>query len=359
MMLFEHLKLKSHELVNRFIRSATCEYMADENGVPDDRFLELYQKLASGGIGMVISGYAYVMPNGKSNPGQSGIYSDELIPAWKRITRLFQDSDSLFLLQIVHGGRQVRLKHHPGPIWAPSPVPDPVYKTHPLEMTVEQIKEVAEAFIQAADRAGKAGFDGIQLHCAHGYLLSQFLSPYTNWRDDDYGGDQERRSRLVTDIISGIRERMEDSFIISAKLNGDDFVSGGLIPDQAVTSALLMKNAGLDLIEVSGGISESKTGAVRRNIISMDQEGYFRQHSRRIRREVGLPTAVVGGFRTFSVMEKSIISGDADLVSLCRPFIREPQLVLRAEKKMPLRSHCISCNRCFNPRGLRCWQLDD
>lgn len=358
-MLFDPLKLKSHELINRIIRSATCEYLADEKGVPGDRFLELYRILASGRIGMVISGYAYVMPNGKSNPGQSGMYSDALIPAWKKVTRLFRDSSSLFLLQIVHGGRQVRLKHHQGAIWAPSPVPDPVYKTRPVQMTVEQIGEVTESFINAADRARKAGFDGIQLHVAHGYLLSQFISPYTNRRDDDYGGNQERRSRLVTDIISGIRKQIGDDFIISAKLNGEDFVPGGLELTQAVATALLMKNAGLDFIEVSGGMSESKLGAVRRDITSIEQEGYFRQHSKRIRRDVELPTASVGGFRTVSVMERSIVSGEADFISLCRPFIREPHLVLQAEKKKQLSSRCISCNRCFNPRGLRCWQLDE
>jgi len=356
MKVLESLTLKSHELINRFIRSATCEYMADEKGVPEDRFVELYRQLAFGGIGIVISGYAYVMPNGKSNPGQSAIYSDELIPAWKKVTRIFQDSPSLFLLQIVHGGRQVRPKHHQGPIWAPSAVPDHAYKTRPQEMTVAQIEEVSEAFIQAADRARQAGFDGVQLHVAHGYLLSQFISPYTNRRNDAYGGDQKKRTRLVVDIINGIKKRVGDEFIVSAKINGEDFVPGGLKLEQAVASAQLMKNAGLDLIEVSGGMAESRLGTVRRDIKSIDQEGYFRQHSRMICRQVKIPTAVVGGFRTLSVMEQTISSGEADFISLCRPFIREPQLVLHFEKALQKRASCVSCNRCFNPRGLKCWQ---
>ena len=129
MISFDPLALKKFQTVNRFVRSATCEYMADEDGRPDKRFLELYKKLSEGNIGIIISGYAYVMPNGKSNPGQSGIYSDDLVSSWQEVTKIVRDSGSIFLMQIVHGGRQVRKKGNPGPIWAPSAVPDTKFKT--------------------------------------------------------------------------------------------------------------------------------------------------------------------------------------------------------------------------------------
>jgi 2,4-dienoyl-CoA reductase-like NADH-dependent reductase (Old Yellow Enzyme family) len=356
-MIFKPAVLKSLPLMNRFIRSAACEYMADETGVPGPGFVELYGKLSKEKIGMVITGYSYVMTDGKSNPGQSGIYADELIPAWKNVTRLFENSKTLFLLQIVHGGRQVRPKHHTGSILAPSAVPDPAYKTEPQEMTSSQIREVIRAFIQAAVRAEMAGFDGIQLHVAHGYLLNQFISPHTNRRHDEYGGNQKKRTRAVTDIISGIRKTVNDRFVISAKLNGEDFINGGLSLLQALASAKLMKNAGLDFIEVSGGMAESGPVSVRKNIDSLDQEGYFRDHARAIRRETGIPTAVVGGFRTLSLMQDVIEAGDADFISLCRPFIREPGIVSRFQSGKQNRASCISCNRCFNPRGLKCWQV--
>jgi 2,4-dienoyl-CoA reductase-like NADH-dependent reductase (Old Yellow Enzyme family) len=224
-------------------------------------------------------------------------------------------------------------------------------------MTVGQIQQVAEAFIRAAVRAEEAGFDGIQLHAAHGYLLSQFLSPYTNQREDAYGGDQERRSRLVVEILAGIKSKVKSDFIIGGKINGEDFVPGGLKPKDALTTARLMKRAGLDFIEVSGGMAESKLGAVRKGIDSSSREGYFRANSREIRNVLELPTACVGGFRSVSVMEDTIASGDADFISMCRPFIREPRLVARLKNEGRRKARCVSCNRCFNPRGLKCWQL--
>jgi 2,4-dienoyl-CoA reductase-like NADH-dependent reductase (Old Yellow Enzyme family) len=356
MICFQPLALKKFQTVNRFVRSAACEYLADNDGKPGKGFIEVYKKLVKGNIGIIITGFAYVMPNGKSTPGQSGIYSDDLIPPWKEVTEILRDSGSIFLMQIVHGGRQVRPKGNPGPIWAPSAVPDESkYKTRPLEMTGSQVKEVSDAFIKAAGRAEQAGFDGIQLHVAHGYLLSQFLSPYTNRRTDDYGGSQEKRTRIVTEIIKGIKQVVNEKFIISAKLNGEDFIGGGLTLKQAIESAKFLKAAGLDFIEISGGTAESRLGAVRKNIDNIDQEGYLRDHAKAIRKEVGIPTASVGGYRTLEVIEQTLRSGDADLISLCRPFIREPDLLLKFKANEIKKASCISCNKCFNPKGLRCW----
>jgi len=357
MNIFEPFSIGKIKTVNRLMRSATCEYMADENGRPKENLTALYKNLAKNKIGIIMTGYSYVLPNGKSNPGQSGIYSDDLIPAWQEVTRGVKNSSSLFLMQIVHGGRQVRLKNHIGPIWAPSAVPDSAFKTEPLEMTSAQIGEVIEAFIKAAVRAEKAGFHGIQLHVAHGYLLSQFLSPYTNRRSDAYGGDQEKRTRIVIEIIKENKEKTADAFIISAKTNCEDFVPGGINLQQAVTSAKLMKQAGLDCIEVSGGMGESKAGAVRKGIETIDDEGYFLSHAQALRLEVGLPTAAVGGFRSLRLMDQVLTEGSVDFISLCRPFIREPDLLTKFERKESDRASCISCNRCFNPKGIRCRQI--
>ncbi len=357
MILNTPLSIKNSQTVNRFVRSATCEYMADETGRPKQELIDLYRTLAGARIGIFITGYCYVMINGKSNPGQSGIYSDDLIPTWKEVTGCFTGSPSLLLMQIVHGGRQVRLKGHTGPIWAPSPIPDKKFATEPLEMTQSQIEEVIDAFIAAAQRAHHAGFHGVQLHVAHGYLLSQFLSPYTNQRTDSYGGNQENRTRIVVEIITGLKKALPDDFIISAKVNGEDCLDNGLSLDMAVESAKLMKQAGLDFIEVSGGMGESKAGAVRKYIDTVDDEGYFLPHARRIRQETGLITATVGGFRTFQRMEEVLETGDADLVSLCRPFIRQPNLVDIFTSGSAARLDCVSCNGCFNPRGIRCRHL--
>ena len=357
MTIFEPLSIKKYKTINRLMRSATCEYMADEDGRPKESLIELYRNLVDGKTGIIMTGYCYVLPNGKSNPGQSGIYSDDLIPVWRNIIKEVENSPTLILMQVVHGGRQVRKKNHPGPIWAPSAVPDTVFKTEPLEMTPAEIEEVIAAFVNAAVRAEKIGCRGVQFHVAHGYLLSQFLSPYTNRRSDAYGGDQEKRTRIVIEIIERTKEKVAKDFIISAKVNGEDFVPGGLTLQQAVISAKLMKQAGLDFIEVSGGMVESKAGAVRKNIETTADEGYFNTHARAIRSETGLLTAAVGGFRSLSVMEDTLTSGTADLISLCRPLIREPDLSVKFENKVTLRAACISCNRCFNPKGIRCRQI--
>lgn len=342
---------------NRLVRSATCEYMAGADGRPVGKLIELYNQLAQGNIGVVITGFSYVLPNGRSNPGQTGIYSDDLIPDWQKISSLFSQSPSLLLMQIVHGGRQVRAKTHEGPVWAPSAVPDTVYKTEPREMTTEEIETLIDAFVRAAVRAEEAGFDGIQLHAAHGYLLSQFLSPYTNRRDDAYGGNQEKRCRIVVDIIKKIKAKVDDRFIIAAKINGQDFVGGGMTLNQAVETAKGMARAGLDFLEVSGGMGEARNSTIKTGIESIEQEGYFRHHGRAIRDAVGIPTAVVGGFRTLGLMDETVKSGAADFISLSRPFIREPDLALKFSSREANRAACRSCSRCFNPRGICCKHL--
>jgi len=354
MKIFTPFPIQDVTVHNRLIRSATCEYMADETGCPDDRFLSLYQTLAKGEIGIVVTGFCYVMENGKSTPGQCGIHDDALIPAWKEVTSLFRNTSSILLMQIVHGGRQVRPKGHVGPIWAPSAVPDPAYKTTPVEMGTADIQTVVQAFSDAARRAEAAGFQGIQLHMGHGYLLSQFLSPYTNRRSDAYGGDQSKRTRLAADIVRAIKETVSPGFLVTAKINAEDCLGGGLILNQAVISAMVLEKAGLDMIEVSGGMAESTLGPVRKDILKTEDEGYYRFHGGAIRRSVDIPVATVGGFRSLDLMEQTLESGDADFIGLSRPFVREPDLAVKMRENRSQKSECISCNRCFNPRGLQC-----
>lgn len=358
MSVFSPLKLKKKKIKNRFVRSATCEYFGDSDGIPDSRLDELYRQLAAGGVGTIVTGYVYVMPNGRSNPGQAGIYDDHFISIWKRIREAVTEYDSLMIMQLVHGGRQVRAKGHAGPIWAPSNVPDPVFKTDPQAMTLQEIKQVEDAFIQGAIRAEKAGFDGVQLHVAHGYLLSQFMSPYTNKRSDSYGGNQEKRTRIVVEIIDRIKQHVSKDFIMSAKINGADSLFRGLSIGDALLSAQMMESAGLDWLEVSGGMAEAKDVTVKPDINSIKDEGYFRLHGAEIGQALRIPVASVGGYRSLSVMEDTISTGDADLISLSRPFVREPDLANKFKTGKTKRAACVSCNRCFNPRGLRCWHLE-
>ncbi len=353
MLLLNPVTFPRFKVRNRIIRSATCEYMALDDGRPTERLVKLYKELADGEIGIVISGFVYVLPNGKATNAQAGIYTDEFIPDWMRVTNVFKDTQTLFLMQIVHGGRQVRIKYNPGPVWAPSAIPDPTYKTEPLEMTLDDIEYVKDAFIQAAKRAEEAGFNGIQLHAAHGYLLSQFLSPYTNKRDDEYGGSRENRCRIVIDIVKGIRDSVGTSFIISAKVNGEDYIDGGLRLEDSIYSIQLMKDAGLDMVEVSSSMSGSKYPSSRSGIDKITDEGYLRKHASEVKKKAKILTASVGGYRSLAFMDQVVQSGDADFVSLCRPLINDPGLIIEFREGKQ-RSGCISCNKCFNPRGVAC-----
>ena len=224
-------------------------------------------------------------------------------------------------------------------------------------MTAGDIRDVRTAFMEGARRAGKAGFDGVQLHIAHGYLLSGFISPHTNRRTDDYGGSPENRYRLIAEIIQGIRDVCGPDFPQIVKLNSTDFIKGGLEIADSLLIAEWLERDGIAGIEVSGGMAEAGKGSVWKGLRSEEDEGYFMDNAVRIKEAVGIPVFGLGGFRTFSVMEDAIREGRADLVSMSRPFIREPHLVKKHRQGLIKKAACISCNLCFNPRGISCGAL--
>jgi 2,4-dienoyl-CoA reductase-like NADH-dependent reductase (Old Yellow Enzyme family) len=195
------------------------------------------------------------------------------------------------------------------------------------------------------------------VHAAHGYLLSAFLSPYTNRRVDEWGGTLENRSRVLLEVVRSIKERAGADFPVIVKLNSSDFLSGGLAIEDSAAAASMLEAAGIDGIEVSGGMSEAGRGSVWPGRRSEEEEGYFVANAATIKAAVRVPVFGLGGLRTFSVMERIIREGKADLISLGRPLIREPDLVRRFHSGEVDRSECISCNKCFNPRGIACAEL--
>ena len=209
-MIFDPIIVCNLELQNRFVRSATHEFMAEDDGTPTSRLGDLYEELAKNEVGLIITGYSYVLPGGQSDIYQQGIYDDRFIEPYRKITERVHRYRSKIVLQIVHGGRQASLSdEYPVPM-APSEVKDGHSAVVPREMTEQEILEVIEAFTKAAVRAKKAGFDGVQLHCAHGFLLSNFISPYTNRRTDRWGGSVENRARIITEIVRRIKEETGD-----------------------------------------------------------------------------------------------------------------------------------------------------
>ncbi|MCX7973655.1 MAG: NADH:flavin oxidoreductase [Candidatus Aminicenantes bacterium] len=355
--LFSPIKIGSVEIKNRFVRSATHDFMAEEDGSISERQLALYRQLAQGEVGLIISGHAYVLPSGKASPRQIAIYDDKFIPGLKELVKVVHQTESRLFLQLSHAGRQTKEKICGCQPLAPSAVYEPVYQVMPREITIEEIEQVIEAFIQAAKRAKEAGFDGLQLHCAHGYLLSSFLSPYTNRRQDEWGGSLENRAKVILEILRGIKKKINHDFPIIVKLNSSDYLPNGLEVEEAAKVAQMLEAEGLAAIEVSGGSAEAGKGSMWPGVRPEEEEGYFVPAAKFIKKIIKIPVIGLGGLRTFRVMERLVASGEIDLVSMSRPFIREPDLIIKFKRKEVSASQCISCNKCFNPRGIACAEI--
>lgn len=351
---------------NRLVRSATYEGLASEDGVVTDRLVELYKALAEGGVGLIITGYAYVQPSGKDAPYMTGIDRDDLIPGLRRIAEAVHEHGDgcKAAVQLAHCGRQSFCLEE---TLAPSAVLEPVTNKMPREMTVEGIEETEEAFAEAARRAREAGFDAVELHAAHGYLLSEFLSPYTNRRTDDYGGNTKQRVKIVREIFDKTLEKVGKDFPISIKMNVDDFLQGGMSLEESKKIAQMLSRMGFAAIETSGGMWETRKRSrhlttCRTDIRSRDAEAYFLPYVREIKKIVDKPLILVGGIRSLDVAEEILSKGDADFVAMSRPLIREPNLPNKWLKGIRgLTAQCISCNACFgslNEGGVRCVQKE-
>jgi len=345
--LFEPVSMGSLELPNRFVRSATAERLSDDKGSPLPQLGEMYAALARGGVGLTISGHAYVHPSGRAHAEMSGIYDDELIPAWKSIVETTHEAGGKLAMQINHGGRQCDPAVVEGPLLAPSPIPVNENAPRPVEMSERDIQNVIRAFADAAGRAKEAGFDAVQLHGAHGYLISAFNSPASNWRRDAWGGRLTRRVRFLEAVAAAVRDVVGDDYPLFVKLGTMDFVRDGLTPDEGVEIVAHLADMGLDAVEISGGIGRgnSVTG-----IRQPDQEAYFVPIARKARQVTDLPILLVGGFRSREVMERVLDEGSADLISLSRPLIREPDLPNRIAAGQAAAT-CISCSKCWPRAG--------
>ena len=351
--LYDKVSIGTLELSNRFVRSATWEGMCDEYGRPTVRLADLYRELAKGGTGLIITGYTVVHPRGRQMTGAIGACSDSQIPVLSSLTKAVHGAGGRIMAQLFHAGAQTSVRTIGEPPVGPSDVESPFYSGVPRAMTISEIDEVVASFGQSARRAREAGFDGVQLHGAHGYLINQFLSPLTNMRTDMYGGSVNKRFRFLEEVYHSVRGQVGPDFPVIIKLTGSDNLEGGLQVDDAAYFARSLETLGIDAIEVSAGTAGSGEGVpVRKLINSEEKEGYNAGFARRIKEEVDVPVLLVGGLRSFSVISKHLDDNVADMFSLSRPLIREPDLVNIWKKDPGHRSTCTSCNLCFRP-GMR------
>ena len=351
--LFKKTTINGMTLANRFVRSATWEGMCETDGRPTLRLASCYRDLAAGGVGMIITGYAFVRPDGKQLPGKMGIHTDDFADEMRFLTRAVHDEGGKICIQLVHAGGQTTSKVAGRQPLAPSAVKVEQFPGEPEAMSKQDIVEIVAAFGDGARRAKEYGFDAIQLHAAHGYLINQFLSPLTNRRTDAYGGTVNNRCRFLLEVYRRVRSEVGANFPVFVKLNGSDNLEGGLDTRDAIHAARLLDKEKIDAIEISGGTSASgERNPVRTRINTPDSEAYNLTLAQEIKKAVQCPVMSVGGFRSLEVINKAVIENGIDYISMSRPFIREAGLIRRWKEGDRSPAHCISCNGCFKP-GLK------
>jgi 2,4-dienoyl-CoA reductase-like NADH-dependent reductase (Old Yellow Enzyme family) len=345
--LFDATRIKTMAMGNRFVRSATWEGMAAPDGEVTPRLVELMVRLSRGGVGLIITSHAYVRPDGQAGLWQLGIHEDRLVKGLRGMTSAVHGEGGCIVAQVSHAGFFASPKMIGETPFAVSEV-EGFAKSPRKELKMEDIRSIVRDFGKAAERAKEAGFDGVQIHAAHGYLLSQFLSPAFNKRRDEYGGTIENRARALLETLAEMRARVGEDFPILAKMNSEDYLDDGLTLEDSVAVGAMLERGGLDAIEVSGGtLVSGQFSPTRSGIKSEEKEAYFRNGAKAFREKIGIPLILVGGNRSFSMAERLVNEGYADYISMSRPFIREPDLVKRWRSGDLRKAKCVSDNQCF------------
>ena len=345
--LWDKTSIQSLNLDNRFIRSATGSGMADKQGYVTPKLTQHIIELVEGGVGLIISGHICVHPSGQNSAQQLCIYTDSHIPKLATLVKKVKKQNGKIVAQLNHGGAHINTS-----VTGTSPISSSVNdKTGPdsRAMTREDIEEIISAFGTAASRAKKAGFDGVQLHGAHGYLLSQFLSPIYNERDDEYGGSVENRARFVCEVYDEIRNAVGEDYPVMIKMNVTDFLDDGTTTEDAIETASIFDKIGFDSIELSGGVSWgwSNYGLDWSPCRTTSDEVYYLDTAKQLKQIIKTPIILTGGIKSFEVAEQIIRDGEADYIGLCRPLLREPNLVKRWKSGDRSPSVCIHCSACL------------
>jgi 2,4-dienoyl-CoA reductase-like NADH-dependent reductase (Old Yellow Enzyme family) len=331
-MLFDPITLPCGQTIkNRAVKAAMEENMADQDHFPSTALMRLYSAWAEGGVGLIISGNVMVDKMAMTGPGGVVLEKDTPIAAFQQWAALAKQNNCKTILQINHPGRQV-MKAMGGKNISPSDIAVDIGKhsnllARPRTMTEDEIQDVIQRFVDTALRAQEAGFDGVQIHAAHGYLLSQFLSPLTNKRNDSWGGTAEKRAQILYTIIEKVRSALGAEHIVSIKMNSADFQRGGFDIDDAINVVKHLNGLGLDFIELSGGSYEApamqgKSGDQR----TLAREAYFLEFAEQIGKHATMPVMTTGGIKTFATAER-VLSSKIDLVGIASALAYEPKLI--------------------------------
>lgn len=309
-------------LPNRIAKAALSEALADADNSPDERIVTLYRRWAQGGYGLLVTGNIMVDRAHLGEPGNIVIEDDRALPQLTAWTKAAHDGGAAIFAQLNHPGRQSNLLAIGHTPVAPSAVPLTLPgAATPRALRAAEIEDIVERFATAAQVCEAAGFDGVQLHAAHGYLVTQFLSPLTNLRTDEWGGDPERRMRFLIEIVRRVRDRVSPGFAVAVKLNSADFQRGGFTEDDSRDVVAALAQEAVDMIEVSGGNYESPAMSGSESS-TRTREAYFLEYARSVREQAGsVPIAVTGGFRSRRGMQDALTAGDCDLIGIARPTV--------------------------------------
>lgn len=329
----DSIQIRNTTFKNRIIKGAMSEALANDAGQPNDLLIGLYEAWAKGGLGCAVTGNVMVNIGAKNEPGVVAIETERDLEKLKQWAAVGKKHGMVQLIQLSHPGRQCPKGLNKETV-APSAVPfSPVLATMfgtPRELTHDEILDIIQRFATAAAVCEKAGFEGVQFHGAHGYLISQFLSPLTNKRTDKWGGSIENRMRFLLEIYKAVRAETSENFIISVKLNSADFQRGGITEEDVITVFKAIDAAGIDIIEISGGTYEAPAmagaKAEKRKASTIAREAYFLEFAEKIRQHVSCKLMVTGGFRTVEGMNAALASGACDFIGIARPLAVEPDL---------------------------------
>ena len=359
---------------NRIVRAGTSETMAMPDGAVSEQLIGLYGTLGANDVGAIVTGHLFCHDRGRYARRQTGIHDESMLPGLSRLAAAVHDAGGVILAQVAHAGSQSRAPHVE-PL-APSAIPNALTGRSVPAGSETEIRDAIAAFAAAARRAIGAGFDGVHIHGANGYLISEFLSPLTNKRDDAWGGDAERRARFAVEVVRAVRADVPRDRALTMKLGLVDAPPGGLGLDESAAVAAQLAAEGLDALELSCGVMRAPTDSARQ-YVAVDRrraaadllvhrlladpvpEAYFVPWARRVREHVNVPLIAVGGMRRVETMEQILAARDADFIAMARPFIREPDIARQIAHGRTGRVDCTSCNICLMHEGhhsLRCWR---
>lgn len=352
--LFDRVMIRDMEVKNRFVRSATWENMTADGQMNDELF-DIYEELAEGEVGLILTGYANIVEEEQPNAGMFGIYDDSFIPGYKELCKRVHAKGSKIVLQVAYGGTKTTHMVGERIIFAPSAVAELSTGTMGKEMTKDEITYIVDAFGAAARRAKESGFDGIEIHGAHTYLINQFLSPYYNRREDEYGGTLENRMRFLVETYEAMRREAGD-FPILVKLTATDFFEGGLTFEETRLICRKMEEIGIDGIEISGNIHGKGEAMIGETFDghTLQKEAYFSEFAKIVADEIDIPVITVGGIKTFETTEELLNSSNIAMFALSRPLLTEPQLIKRWKNGDHTKVKCVRCSRCRTPEGNYC-----